>query len=87
VKSFARPSFWRNYYGLDAVVRKEAKRAYKLFMSSPEHPSLRFKKLSGTKDIWSVRISAKYRAVGRRSGETIHWFCVGSHNDFDNLFG
>ena len=87
MKSFARPSFWRTYYALDSVVRKDSKQAYKLFESSPEHPSLRFKKLSGTKDIWSVRISAKYRAVGRRNGEEIHWFWVGSHNDFDNLFG
>jgi len=87
VKSFARPSFWRAYNDLDSVVRKAAKQAYKLFESSPDHPSLRFKKLAGTKDIWSVRISAKYRAVGRRNGEEIHWFWVGSHNDFDNLFG
>jgi uncharacterized membrane protein len=86
VKSFARPSFWRAYHGLDSAVRKDAKHAYKLFESSPDHPSLRFKKLSGTKDIWSVRISAKYRALGRRNGEEIHWFWVGSHNDFDNLF-
>ena len=87
MKSFARPSFWRAYYGLDSVVRKDAKRAYELFELTPEHPSLRFKKLAGTKDIWSARISAKYRAVGRRSGEEIHWFWIGSHNDFDNLFG
>ena len=87
MKSFARPSFWRAYHGLDSIVRKDARQAYKLFESYPEHPSLRFKKLSGTKDIWSVRISAKYRAFGRRNGEEIHWFWVGSHNDFDNLFG
>jgi len=87
VKSFARPSFWRAYYALDSVVRKDAKQAYMLFEFSPDHPSLRFKKLSGTKDIWSVRISAKYRAVGRRNGEEIRWFWVRSHNDFDNLFG
>ena len=66
---------------------RSAQQAYKLFECSPDHPSLRFKKLSGTKDIWSVRISSKYRAVGRRNGEDIHWFWVGSHNDFDNLFG
>lgn len=80
------PAFGTIIFGLDAVVRKKANWAYKLFMAAPEHPSLRFKKLSGTKDIWSVRISAKYRAVGRWTGEEIHWFWVGSHNDFD-LFG
>ena len=87
MKSFARPSFWRAYASLDTKIRQEAKRAYRLFAHDAQHPSLHFKKLSGTADIWSVRISAKYRAVGRRQGPEIHWFWIGSHNDFDNLFG
>ena len=35
------------------------------------HPSLRFKKLQGGGEIWSVRINEQYRAVGVRSGDTI----------------
>ena len=35
----------------------------------------------------SVRVSAQYRAVGQRSGDEITWVWIGSHNDFDKLFG
>ena len=60
--------------------------AYQLFEENPNHPSLRFKKLQGSDRIWSVRISEQYRAVGVRSGDTIEWIWIGTHNEFDNLF-
>lgn len=63
-----------------------ALRAYATFGQSPEHPSLRFKKLGGYEEVWSVRINDRYRAVGRRNGDTIVWFWIGSHNDFDRMF-
>jgi hypothetical protein len=40
-----------------------------------------------TPNVWSVRVSAQYRAVGQRSGDEIVWVWIGSHNDFDKLFG
>jgi hypothetical protein len=60
--------------------------AWKLFDSEPGHPSLRFKKLRARDDLWSVRVNQQYRAVGVRSGETIQWIWIGTHNEFDNLF-
>jgi hypothetical protein len=67
-------------------VREAVRRAYGPFAENPDHPSLRFKKLAGYEDVWSVRINEQYRAVGERSGDTIVWGWVGSHNDFDRLF-
>jgi hypothetical protein len=87
VKSVARPSFWRAYAALDPRVKLAARRANRLFAENPEHPSLRFKKLSGYEHVWSVRINAQYRAVGERTGDTISWFWIGSHNEFDKQFG
>jgi hypothetical protein len=87
VKSLARPSFWRAYGQLAESTKRDARRAYALFAQDPGHPSLRFKKLSGYPDVWSVRLSAQYRAVGQRSGDEITWVWIGSHNDFDTLFG
>jgi hypothetical protein len=55
-------------------------------MQNPEHPSLRFKKLGGYEQVWTVRVSAQYRTVGHREGDTIVWVWIGSHNDFDHLF-
>ena len=87
MKSLARPSFWRAYAALDPAVREAARRAYALFVANPDHPSLRFKKLQGYDNAWSVRVNEQYRAVGQRTGDTIEWAWIGSHNDFDNLFG
>jgi Txe/YoeB family toxin of Txe-Axe toxin-antitoxin module len=87
VKSLVRPSFWRAYDQLAENTKKDARRAYALFANDPAHPSLRFKKLAGYNDVWSVRISAQYRAVGQRSGHAITWVWIGSHNDFDKAFG
>ena len=85
--SRTRPSFWRAYAGLDELTRTAARRAYSLFAEDPSHPSLRFKKLAGYDHIWSVRINEKYRAVGERKGAVIVWVWIGTHNDFEKLFG
>ena len=87
MKSFARPSFWRAYDRLDDRTREAARKAYRLFEKSPDHPSLQFKKLGSYDRVWSVRISDRYRAVGERRGDTISWAWIGTHNEFDKLFG
>ena len=84
--SKVRPSFWRAYERLAPSVKARARLAYQLFAENPDHPSLRFKKLQGGGDIWSVRINEQYRAVGVRSGDAIQWIWIGTHNEFDNLF-
>ena len=87
MNSRTRPSFWRAYAGLNETNRKAARRAYALFAQNPDHPSLRFKKLGGYDHVWSVRINEQYRAIGERHGDNITWVWVGTHNEFDNLFG
>lgn len=87
MNSFTRPSFWRAYAALDPRVRLAARRAYEAFHQHAEHPSLRFKRLQGYGNVWSVRIDEQYRAVGVRDGDTITWVWIGSHNEFDSKFG
>jgi len=87
VRSYARPSFWRAYERLDEKTREAARKAFEQFEQNPDHPSLRFKKLGGSDRVWSVRVSAQYRAVGERRGDVISWMWIGTHNDFDKLFG
>jgi hypothetical protein len=86
VISKTRPAFWRAYDRLSPSVKARAREAYRLFEQKPDHPSLRFKKLQAHENVWSVRISEQYRAVGVRSGETIEWIWIGTHNEFENLF-
>ena len=85
--SRTRPSFWRAYESLDPRIREAARRAYRMFGENPNHPSLRFKMLGGYEHVWSVRINEQYRAVGERQGDTVVWVWIGSHNEFDKLFG
>lgn len=77
--------FRKAYRQLPAPIRKQAKEAYKLFQQNPRHPSLRFKRVHLTQPIYSVRASLDYRAVGIHEGETLIWFWIGSHADFDKL--
>jgi hypothetical protein len=63
-----------------------AKKAFKLFSCNPRHPSLAFKPLKCDPHFWSVRIGLRYRAVGSREGDTVKWFWIGSHAEFDKKF-
>ncbi len=85
--SRVRPSFWRYYRDLDPKIQTAARNSYGLFETNPAHPSLRFKKLAGHDRIWSVRINQSVRALAERNGDTVIWFWIGSHNDFDKQFG
>ena len=75
-------SFWRLYYELPPAVRHQARQAYLLFNDNPDHPSLRFKKLQGTGDFWSVRLAGEYRAICRRDGATVTWVWIGTRQSF-----
>ena len=66
MNSVTRTSFWRAYAALDPRIKQAARVAYQLFFTNRDHPSLRFKKLQGYDNVWSVRISEQYRAVGER---------------------
>jgi plasmid maintenance system killer protein len=70
---------------LPADIRKLAREAYRLFKADPHHSSLKFKKLPPFKDVWSIRINNSYRAVGRWRNDTIVWFFIGSHADYDKV--
>jgi hypothetical protein len=87
MKSATRPGFWRAYAALDPRVKEAARQAYRLFSANLDHPFLRLKKLQGYDNVWSVRISEQYRAVGERKADTIEWAGIGSHNEFDSKFG
>jgi hypothetical protein len=77
--------FWRLFADLPAGVQQEAKRAYLLFRSHPQHPSLHFKKLEGEDAIFSARIGLGYRALAVRKGNRVIWYWIGSHAEYDRL--
>jgi hypothetical protein len=37
------------------------------------------------RNVWSVRIGDHYRALGKRSGDLIVWFWIGTHEEYNNF--
>ena len=70
---------------LPAHVRPQAREAYRLFQQDPAHPGLRFKQVHAHPPIYSARVSISYRAVGVLDADTVVWYWIGSHADYDKL--
>ena len=86
--SRATPDFWARFSRLPDNVQATAKAAYAKWSANPRHPSLHFKLVpSAGGEVWSVRIGIHWRALGVREGETMIWFWIGSHADYDRLIG
>lgn len=85
MKSRGTPRFWSAYRELPAGVRESARKAYSIFRVNPEHPGLRFKRVSEQEPVYSVRIGLGYRALGLFDGDEVTWFWIGSHADYDRL--
>lgn len=86
MNSNALPSFWVAHRSLEEAVKRRAKKAYRLWAENPFHPSLHFKCVNAEEDVWSVRISRGCRALGIMQGDTVTWFWVGSHKDYERFF-
>ena len=66
-------------------VREQARRAYRLWRVNPSHSGLRFKPIRGHVGLYSVRVGRGWRALGRLEGDTVTWFWIGSHAEYDGL--
>ena len=86
MKSSTLASFWDAYKSLDESIQSGAKKAFQLWVENPFHPSLHFEKINSEKNIWSVRITRGYRAVGILNGDTVTWFWIGNHDDYERFF-
>lgn len=75
--------FWDCFNALPLEIQKAAREKYALWERDCFHPSLHFKLLKD--GVWSARINQSYRALGRRRGELIVWFWIGTHAEYDRL--
>lgn len=82
MRSQATADFWRQYARLSNRLQKLALKQYQLWLSDPSHPSLSFKKVGR---YWSARVSDSYRAVGVMTGDTVVWFWIGPHDEYERL--
>jgi hypothetical protein len=83
MKSAARLEFWACFDRLPERVQAAAREAFALWQRDPRHPSLHFKKLHAREPIYSVRIGENWRALGLLREDTVYWFWIGSHAEYD----
>ena len=82
MKSSATAEFWKRFAALPHDVQRAARAAYRLWESDPRHNSLRLKKIGS---IWVVRVARGYRALGVLKGDTVHWFWIGRHDEYERV--
>lgn len=86
MKSQTLPSFWDAYNPLPESVKKSARKAFFLWRENPFHPSLHFKCVNQAEKVWSVLVTLGYRALGILYGDTVTWFWIGGHRDYEREF-
>jgi len=87
LKSRITEDFVSLFNKLPQRVQENARRSYRLWRENPTHPGLHFKKIHDQEPLYSVRIGRGWRALGLLEEDTITWFWIGSHADYDHLIG
>lgn len=85
MRHFTLPRFWRHYQQLPREIQELADKSYELLKTDPRHPSLHFKQVGRTKQLWSVRVGMHYRALAMEKPAGLVWFWIGPHADYDQL--
>ncbi len=87
MNSKATARFWKPYERLPRQVQKRARKAYELWRTAPNSPGLQFKRVRAEESIFSVRIGLDYRVLGILEGDTMIWYWIGSHDEYERLLG
>jgi hypothetical protein len=82
MKSSTTAEFWECYSRLPPHIKQLARRTSRLWAQDPHHRSLHFKKIG---HVWSAGIGLHHRALGLMKGDTVVWFWVGSHEEYDRI--
>ena len=85
MKSRTTRRFRSSFTNLPPSVQQQTRQAYRLWLENPRHPSLRYKRLKTANPVYSVRIGGTYRALGVVEDDTIVWFWIGPHGEYDRV--
>jgi hypothetical protein len=66
-------------------IQRLARKNFKLWKRNPSHPGLDFKRVGKRQPAYAVRVGIGWRALGLLQGDTVVWFWIGSHADYDKL--
>ena len=79
------PAFWKAFNQLPRQAQKLIEKDFRLWQDNPFHPSLHYKRVHSRLPAWSVRCGLDYRVVGIRDADTMYWFFLGTHVEYDRL--
>jgi hypothetical protein len=85
VKSELTPDFPDCFGRLPQRIRRQPRKNYRLWKKDTSHPGLDFKRVGKKSPVYSVRVGIGWRALGLKRGDTILWFWVGSHAEYDRI--
>lgn len=85
MKSRTTAQLRKQFADLPKLIQGQTRKAYRQFEQDSSYPSLRFKKVHPKLPIYSARINRDYRAVGQLDEDTVVWFWVGSHAEYELL--
>jgi len=80
LKLFRTESFKRDFQSLPKDLQPRAEKAILLLTENPRHPSLRAKKIKGTKDSWEASVTMSHRIVYTLVDDTLILRRIGTHN-------
>ena len=75
--------FWVCYNAPPGEIQRQAREKFRLWQTDAFNAALHFKPF--IEDVWSVRVNQNYRALGRRHGNFVVWFWIGTHAEYDQL--
>ena len=85
MRSHATKRFWSCFASLPPNIQQRARKNFRLWQENQRHPAVRFKQIRPNQPIYSARIGLGWRALGLLEGDTVIWFWIGSHSDYDRL--
>lgn len=78
-------AFIEHFRRLPDPIKELARKSYGLWRDNPAHPSLHFKRVHRTEPIYSARVGRSYRVLGLLEEDTITWFWIGDHDEYERL--
>ena len=73
-------SFKKEYNSLPKEIQKAFDQKLQLLLQDMSHPSLRVKRIQGTKDRWEGSVTMKYRFTFQYSENTLIFRTIGTHD-------
>lgn len=72
--------FKKEYKSLPKKIQKAFDEKFSLFLKQTSHPSLRVKRIQGTKNLWEGSITMKYRFTFEVFEDEVLFRAIGTHD-------